>query len=551
MKLARSALAIAVLLTLGACNPAEPQPGPQGDSHTNWLRTCSSDADCGKLSCICGMCTRRCSDQAGCVNMEASCFAASDSGAVAACSGAAPSSGMCLPACEAGGCGAGYSCMAGACVPDPPGSVQIQVDGSTQLQTLAGFGATVGYAEDELTAMSDRSALDDAMFAGLGLDVMRVRNRYGEVSNTRLAQAQTLVDAATRSLGRRPLVLLSAWSAPANLKQNGSTFCAEGPANCTLSKTASGEFDYAGFAQYWRDSLTAYAEVGFVPDYVGIQNNADWAPAAGLNFEACKFLPTEGSETVLAEGTQKLVAYPGYAEALTAVMTAIADLPARPKLLAPELMGVRGAQRYFAELDASRIDAIAHHMYGSVASQPDLTSLSELGDLHSSTALPLFQTEMEAGGFDTALLIHHTLVTEGAAMYLQTVLVGARSGPAASPSALIGLEDGDFVLQTPYFAMQHYARFTDPGYQRLAATASDPSILVSAWRAPLGSATSVVLTNAGTTQKAVRIGLNDNRSFELFRTVFDGGERMTDLGTFASGSNIVLPPRSMATARFE
>jgi hypothetical protein len=33
--------------------------------------------------------------------------------------------------------------------------------------------------------------------------------------------------------------------------------------------------------------------------------------------------------------------------------------------------------------------------------------------------------------------------------------------------------------------------------------------------------------------------------------VFDGSERMAELGTLPEGSAIKLPPRSMATARFE
>ena len=37
---------------------------------------------------------------------------------------------------------------------------------------------------------------------------------------------------------------------------------------------------------------------------------------------------------------------------------------------------------------------------------------------------PLFQTEVQADGLGTALLLHHTLVTAGAAAYLHIALVG-------------------------------------------------------------------------------------------------------------------------------
>jgi hypothetical protein len=202
-------------------------------------------------------------------------------------------------------------------------------------------------------------------------------------------------------------------------------------------------------------------------------------------------------------------------------------------------------------LGTTRVDAIAHHMYGSDAANLDVASLTALGELQVSMALPIFQTEMQADGFDTALLIHHALVSEGAAMYLQTALVGPRSGPATNPTALIGLEDGEFVLQEPYFAMRHYAKYTDPGYQRVGATSTDPSLLVSAWRSPDDDALTVVLINSGFVTQSISVDVGERRSFSLSRTVFGGQERMADLGSLPSGGTIALPPRSMATARFE
>ncbi len=555
MKVLRSSLASGLLVTLGlafsACDP-ESSPGPQGDSHTNWLRSCGSDSECGELSCVCGRCSRSCEDDSACSAAPGyTCFIPNEQDPLAACSSHQPRQGMCLPSCSEGDCAAGFGCVAGACVPEPAPTVEVAVNPAQTLQTLVGFGATIGYAEDELSALTDRAELDEAMFEGLGLDVLRVRNRYGEVADAQLAQAQGLVTAATRSLGRAPLVLLSSWSPPSSLKQNGATFCAAGPATCTLSLLPSGEFDYAAFAQHWRSSLEAYARVGFVPDYVGIQNNPDWSPVAGMAAEACKFLPEEGSENVSVGGVVKAVRYPGYAEAMAAVVAEVAELPSMPKLLAPELVGVHGAERYFDALDTTRVDAIAHHMYGSVADNLDVKSLAALGKLQASMALPLFQTEMRADGFDTALLIHHALVSEGAAMYLQTALVGPRSGPATNPMALIGLEDGEFVLQDPYFAMGHYAKYTDPGYTRVGATSSDSSLLVSAWRSPDGGALTVVLTNAGPLTHVIGLDVGDKRPFVLTRTVFGGQERAADLGTLPSGGTIALPPRSMATARFE
>ncbi len=531
------------LLSL-ACNPDE-GPGPQSDSHTNWLRTCGADVECDGLQCVCGMCTTPCDAGDSCTSTPgAACLPASDAGVVAACAGSAPPiTGMCLPRCDEQGCGPLAECVAGSCQPTRAPSTEIELDATSRLQSLTGFGATVGYSEAELATLADRTALDRAMFTELGLDVLRFRNRYAEVNDALLGQATTLVSAATEQLGRRPLVLLTAWSPPASLKQNGGTFCLGGPDNCTLTLLDSGEFDYPGLAAYWRDSLAAYAQAGLSPDYIGIQNNPDWVPPPGVTAEACKFLPKEGDEG----GTR----YPGYEQALTAVVDALEELDAKPRILAPELSGIYRNEVYLSELDMSRVDAIAHHMYGLDGEHVDTSSLSALGELREQMGRPLFQTEMQAGGFDTALLMHHALVTEGAAMYLQTALVGPRSGPSTNPTALIGLEDGEFVLQDPYFAMSHYARFTDPGWRRVRTNSGDAKALASAWLSPDGSSLSVVLINAGTRERVIALGGATLGPARVTRTVFDGSERMADLGRLKAGSPITLPPRSMATARFD
>ncbi len=45
------------------------------DSNSNWLKRCATDADCGSLQCLCGMCTRACDGDAQCLpaGSEAAC----------------------------------------------------------------------------------------------------------------------------------------------------------------------------------------------------------------------------------------------------------------------------------------------------------------------------------------------------------------------------------------------------------------------------------------------------------------------------------------------
>jgi O-glycosyl hydrolase len=539
---------IALWAGLG-CQPAE--PGPQGDSHTNWLRTCAVDRDCGVLSCVCGVCTAPCSTEDECgAAVGSSCLSRTHAGTVAACAGQAPPvAGMCLPTCSLDReCGEGQACVAGACQPLKAPTARVAIDSSVELQPLSGFGATVGYAEDELTTFSNKAALEQAMFAGLGLDVLRFRNRYGEVPEATLRQASNIVAAAQRSLGRAPLVLLTSWSPPAQLKQNGATFCA-GPTRCTLTTNESGAFDYAALGAHWRSSIEAYARAGFVPDFIGIQNNPDWSPPGGAVFEACKFLPSEGSTTEVVDGASVSFSYPGYDRAFSAVTTELDALTVRPRVLAPELSRIDGAQEYLKVLAPTRVAAVAHHMYGSDPTTPDFAGLEALAELGSDMRVPLFQTEMQADGFGTALLIHHALAEGGAAMYLQTALVAPLFGPTANSSALIALDGGELVLQDPYFAMSHFSRFTDPGWVRVSTFTSDAGLLASAWSSPAHDSLTVVLLNAASSslEVALDLGARQGAVTELRRTVFDGSERFANLGAWSIGSSIELPPRSLAT----
>jgi O-glycosyl hydrolase len=299
----------------------------------------------------------------------------------------------------------------------------------------------------------------------------------------------------------------------------------------------------------WRSSLDAYAGAGFVPDYIGIQNNPDWVPSGGAVSEACRFLPSQGTIELVVSGVKVPVQYPGYREAFQAVLVALAGTPTRPRILAPELGHMKDTDLYLNELDASQVDAIAHHMYGADPSAPDVAALRGLAELQDGMGVPLFQTEMQANGFDTAVLIHHALVDGGASMYLQTALLGPLSGPATNPSALVGMEGDSFVLQDAYFAMSHYSRFTDPAWVRVAASTSTDGLLTSAWLAPEHDALSVVFINttAAPLLVALDLGSLPLRAARLIRSSFAGTERSSELGAWTFGSDIALPPHAVAT----
>lgn len=546
-----SAAAFLVGTGMAACAPSEPQTGSQ----TNWLRTCDASAECGLLSCICGACTQPCDDDLGCSTLEgASCVAADEDGAVAVCGGVQyPSAGLCLPRCDEESCGEGAACVAGVCTPLADPSVVVTIDQGTRYQTLVGFGASLAYTEDEIVAHPRKVALFNAMFTRSGVDVVRMRNRF-EIDNAGdLAATSEILDAATERMGRRPTTFITEGSPPSFLKQNDSRVCAGNLDTCTLIRLDSGEFDYAGFAEHWRASLEAHAAAGIPLDYLSIQNNPNWVPPESDPADACRFLPTEGTTPVLIGDVETEVEYPGFVTALDAVRAAIADLAEPPRLTVPEVTGLGALAEYAAPLDPADVDALAHHLYGMDPTALDEASFEAAGALASDLERPLFQTEMRAGGMDTAIFMQAALTISGASLYLQNDFAASQTREGGDDQALISLEAETFVLEDPFHAMRHFAYFTDPGWVRVDAVVDGEGVLVSAWMSPEEDALSVVLVNAGAVRQDASLEFVDELGFvsaEVTRTTFDGLERSAVLGALPDERSLELPAHSIVTVAF-
>jgi hypothetical protein len=65
-------------LMLSGCSRTHSELG--GDSSTHWLLSCKDDAQCGALSCLCGVCSKECSreNQCGALGASASCIPSAD-----------------------------------------------------------------------------------------------------------------------------------------------------------------------------------------------------------------------------------------------------------------------------------------------------------------------------------------------------------------------------------------------------------------------------------------------------------------------------------------
>lgn len=105
-----------VLAVAAACG--DDKASPKTGSNSNWLVTCADESDCASsAACLCGACSRECSNDLDCSSLEgAVCSTGDDVARSTQCGGTEPSVGLCLPGCEPGSCASGQSCVAGACV---------------------------------------------------------------------------------------------------------------------------------------------------------------------------------------------------------------------------------------------------------------------------------------------------------------------------------------------------------------------------------------------------------------------------------------------------
>jgi hypothetical protein len=235
------------------------------------------------------------------------------------------------------------------------------------------------------------------------------------------------------------------------------------------------------------------------------------------------------------------------------VENALADLPSVPLIVAPETTRIDSTLDYLSELDLTIVDAISHHMYGTDPSAVDRDELLALNELGQQSGLPIFQTEMQAEGLQTAILMHEALSEIGASVYLQNDFVASPGAEAPDPTALIALSEEDFTIQDPYYAMRHYARETDPGWVRVDATSDSANVLATAWLSPEEDELTVVLVNPQSEEAVVELSLGEQTPIasQVTRTVFSGIERWAELGTLPAESTVVLPGEAVVTVAIQ
>ncbi|MGH9921060.1 MAG: hypothetical protein ACRD6W_19600, partial [Nitrososphaerales archaeon] len=352
-----------------------------------------------------------------------------------------------------------------------------------------------------------------------------------------------------------PLTLLmSSWSPPADEKSNDET------TNGGTLVMKSGAYDYPGFAQYWYNSLTAYAALGVSPDYISIQNEPDW-PAT---YDSCLFSATEGDP------------YASYSKAFDAVYNSInsGTLAKIPQMVGPEtLSSSSDFLSLAATIAPSEIAAYAHHLYNVSSTNPDPDDgLAALQALESAYPTQLkFMTEYyDAPGFLTAWNIHNALTAADDNAYIYwgatwPSALDAAKDQAADQQGLIYI-DNPFASQSTwafpqgwtyndaYYAMKHYSYYIKPGYVRYNATVDNTDERVSVYQSPDQKTTVIVALNVSTTNTdvlALDLSSITYTNSTLIRSIFSQpittGERWDNIGAYDATTGITLAPQSAVT----
>jgi glucuronoarabinoxylan endo-1,4-beta-xylanase len=401
----------------------------------------------------------------------------------------------------------------------------VTINTDTTYQTLDGFGAACAWYGEWLTGNSSKSAIYDLLFKN-NLDFIRFRNTYGSgrEGGTFCPYEAELV---TQGKSRNPnlKVLLCSWSPPSDLKANGVLN------GGTLAKV-NGAFNYSGFGTYWRDSLLGYQGKGFTPDYISIQNEPDYVNSG---WETCQLDTTEGTNA-------------SYSKALDAVVSSIASISPKPKIVGPEVTGIGSSkvQNYMASLNQSSIDVVGHHLYnGGDANSPDSFNsiMQTLYNAYSSK--PRWQTEYDQGGaLNTAILMYNSLVYEQVNAYFFWDLIWANND-----LCLVNLPSQNastYTVTDYYYVVKQFAGWTDPGYKRVAASSTNTGVRATAFAN--GNSLSVILINTSGSDANVTLSLNTGvSSSTVYVTTPGGSNKCTNKGALGSGNTVTVPNNSIAT----
>ncbi len=420
--------------------------------------------------------------------------------------------------------------------------IAVNINPEERFQTFTGFGASLAYYENWLTAHPNKNEIYETVFGELSLDILRVRNSHGYDAGM-MNRVQEFMNASETVQGKPIPLLTTSWGPPGYLKSNNDRKNG-GTIKYTITD-GKVEFDYTGFANWWNESLEAYNAAGIFPTYVSIQNEPDIA----TDYESCRFDPTE---TISATDT-----FAGYNKALDAVYNIFQERDQRPLLLGPETVGIgyNVFRNYINRLDKSKLDVAAHHLYHGInVENPWDNSTVYITGLIAEE-IPHFQSEYSGkeGWLPMSGLMYKTLVDENANAYFYWDLIWDNGG-------LVNLEfpwdktrwttGGGFIKNKKFYTFKQFSAFIHPGWQRLNLTLDDDDLKAVCFGNVATDSVSVVLINRSAdepkTVKLIIDGYNYNHTEAYVTSEVQKCEYIGEV----TDSVITIPPYSITSVQF-
>jgi glucuronoarabinoxylan endo-1,4-beta-xylanase len=452
---------------------------------------------------------------------------------------------------------------------------------ATPHQTIVGFGGAEAFYASYLDNHPNELQIMKALFDpvdGLGITFLRLQNNYYNYNGSNASSFDpdnsAIVTAATNALGSKPTILMSSWTPPANLKSNNSINGCTGVTNgnCTSGfgtlAQVNGAYNYSGFAQFWLNSLQAYATQGVTPDYISVQNEPDF-PAT---YVACLFNPTEAPADLYGGTSQSYASYGLAFDATYKAINASGALSTVPQMIGPESFSLYNVQALLTQVPANELAVVAHHLYnvssygGNPAAQ--ITPMTTL-NTNYPTALK-FETEYyQTPGFNNAIDIHNALTTANDNVYLYWGLAWPSTlinGVSSDQAGLLYI-DNPFAAQSTwafpagwtyndaYYTLKHYSYFIRPGYIRYDAAVDNTDEDISVFQSPDAQTTVIVVLNTSTTTTdtfGMDLSSVTYNNSKVYRSSFGtpitstNAERWNSLGAYTA-SGVSLPPQSAVT----
>ena len=421
---------------------------------------------------------------------------------------------------------------------------QVEIQASEIHQTIEGLGGAICFYNGWFTAHPYKQEIFDYAFSGLNLSMLRIGNWWRGVDSQDTSTYE-IVDAANQRLGHSVPIMISSWSPPAYLKSNGEV------GNGGTLIQIDGAYDYAGFADYWYDSMQDYIAHGITPTWIGIQNEPDWT----ADYDSCRFNPSE--ETWNGQD------YASFALALDAVFQRLeAGMVSPPKILGPENVGLYGnagaLKDYMAEMNSDSFYGIGHHLYGGSTDESADGYNPAFNTIFNTTnslfpGKPRFMTEY--GRFydmiDCANLIHNSLVVEEVSGYNHWSLIWP--GEIGLVEIEFPWDSGEWTnpkgywLNPSYWSMKHYSYFIEPGFKRVTTEGSNYDLLTSAFISPDNNRLVAVIINRSTESPAI-VTLNAGSFAWDYSHIYQstGANHFESLGCLHD-SQLTVPVSSITT----